>query len=163
MTKQEWKELIKENREEIEEVLKEAFKTSYENHNLCNVIITTDGKPHIFEDVSHGGESYVGEYLMIAKFDNPFNSPIDDYFDDVDVLLETYEENLSEEERKAYDKAVAEFESDGNKMDVYERNKWIYENCKNAASAVYEYAWNELCSGLDFDEIISNALTEELR
>lgn len=160
LTKLGWKNLIEDNRNEIEETLKDALRLSYENHNLCRVLMTPDEKLHTFEDVSHGRETIEGDYLEIASFDKQFDNPIDDYFDDVDVLLESYERELSEIERKAYNEAVAEFESDGYEMDVYQRINWIYENCQNAVNAIYEYAWKELCSDMDFDEIINDALAE---
>lgn len=149
-----WKKFIEEKREEIEETLKEALRLSYENHNLCNVILTPDGKIEILEDVSHGRESYEWEHFLITSFDNQFNGPVDDYYDDEDILLESYESEFTEAEREKYAEAITE------EMSANERISWIKENCPDAAGAVYEYAFSEICSDMDFEEIIDDALDD---
>ena len=161
MNSQEWTQLVEQKREEIIETLKEALKTSYENGNLCNVMLDTDGKIHIFEDVSHGRETAVGEYFYIKGFDSQYSSVIDDYFDDRDVYLKCLENELTEKQRAEYKQAIEEyFEENEDDMPESDREEWIGTHAPNAVDTVYDYAWNELCSDMDWNEIIDDAISE---
>lgn len=156
-----WEKLIEENREEVEEAIKDALRLSYENRNLCRVIIEPDGKLHIYEDVSHGRETIEGDYLEIANFDNPFDDPTDDFSDNEEFMVEVYEGNLTESERETYEKAKEEYERNfDEEMSDSQKVKWITKNCENAAKIVREKALNILCSDLDYNEIIAHALAE---
>lgn len=161
MNSQEWTQLVEQKREEIIETLKEALKLAFENGNFCNVILDTDGKTHIFED--DGREIIYGEHFYIKGFDSQHSSVVDAYFDDRDIYLECLENELTEKQRAEYEQAIEEyFEENEDDMPESDREEWIGTHAPNAVDTVYDYAWNELCSDVDWDEIIDDAISEYL-